>query len=173
MSAQTTRISVWASCAIWLLATFAQAADGAWSVLKPDHQLWTQGLEGAVLVMPDQSHAMLLLRPDGKDALVSVAYPGTPAQTKVMSAIEMPDGGVRRLEITGEQLVALPPPREGFASYAFVIAEADFEILQAGLRWRLSSPTEDMVFPLKGSRVAIAEALALRLAEAAQTPAED
>ena len=149
------------------------AAQAAWEVLTPEHPLWTDGLEGAVLVMPDNSYAMLLLRPEGDEALVSLAYPGTPHQEELISALEMPDGGVSRLKVTGDALVTLPPPREGFTAYGFVISAEDFSLLQAGLNWRLITTSEEMVFPLKGSRVAIEQALALRLAAAEPADTSD
>ena len=168
---QRTRTSIVFGAAAFCLYGQAGAADDArWDVLTPDHALWSDGLEGAVLTLDDGSYAMLLLRPDSDEALVSLAYPGTPGQDEVLSIIDMPDGGVRRLVVTGDSLIALPAPDEDFAAYGFVIAAEDFSILQAGLRWRLTSDTEEMVFPLDGSRIAIEGALAMRAA-APQTDA--
>ena len=135
---------------------------GRWEVLSPDHTLWDDGLEGAALVLDDDSYAMMLLRPDGQDALISIAYPGTPGQSQLKSSLEMPDGTVRQLTVNGDNLISLPSPYDGFAAYAFILDKVDFELVQAGLRWRLTTATEQVVFPLKGSRIAIEKALALR-----------
>ena len=138
--------------------------EGRWQVLDSSHPLWADGLEGVALQLPDDSFAMLLLRPDGQSALASVAFPGTPGQVELTSTLEMANGGTPRLIIDGDNLLNLPAPKEGFAAYGFVIDVEDFALLQAGLNWRLATATEEQVFPLTGSRVAIAEALALRSA---------
>ena len=151
-----------------LLATtplLANEEKGRWYPRTPDHSLWADGLEGAALMLANDSHALLLLRPDGEDALVNVTYPGALGQTELVSRLEMPDGSTRQLKISGDDLIRLPAPANGFVSYGFILDQIDFELLQAGLRWRLITQTEEMVFPLTGSRVAIDAALAQRAEE--------
>ena len=141
---------------------FANVNTGRWQVLTPDHALWDNGFDGAAIVLDDQSYALLLLRPDSDEALISVAYPGPPGRKELMSTLQMPDGGVKRLKLEGEALVPLPAPRDGFAAYGFVFQADDIELLQAGLRWTISAGTDQHVYSLRGSRVAINAALAKR-----------
>ncbi|MEO0389088.1 MAG: hypothetical protein AAF281_16470 [Pseudomonadota bacterium] len=143
-------------------AAFAAIETGRWQVLTPDHALWDNGFDGAAIVLDDQSYALLLLRPDGDDALISVAYPGTPGQTELMSTLQMPDGGVKRLKLEGEALVPLPAPRDGFVAYGFVFEAEDIELLKAGLRWTILAGTDSHIYSLTGSRVAIEAALVKR-----------
>lgn len=140
----------------------ALASGARWGVLQPGHPMWAEGLDGVALQMPDGSSAMLLLRPNTNDAVASVAFPGKPGQSQLISTLNMPGGGAPQLKIADEDLVSLPAPQNGFAAYGFIIDAEDFALLQAGLTWNLTTPSETIAFPLTGSQVAIAEALMLR-----------
>ncbi len=150
-------------CALFALPALAEEkALGVWHFFEPGDILYSEGLDAAGVVLEDSRFALMILQPDSDGALIGASVFANAHADSIKSVLEMTDGSLKTLVVSGDKLNKGGNPEEGAAIYSFFIVDGDVALFKAARSWRVETPEGTTTFPLKGSRRAITTAESAR-----------
>lgn len=136
-----------------------------WHHVCPESPLYSDALQdrpSAAIVQNDGHFVHFILGDADQGALVTVSLPVHPTGKTLSSALVMSDGSILSRKVTGDQLWTEVSGDGASILYSFRVAPADVDLFRSGIAWNITAGAHGTKVSLRGSNVAISEALAHR-----------